>query len=111
MGAVVTRIRHLQELLTVIPPWTHDYRECFRKLAESCRTKISLTRDPTDTKEAIKLPIVTRLNSSGQYIVVQCGHSLCSPSSYQTRIRKIDDLNKSIGVLAGIQLDEHLMIG
>jgi len=76
MGAVVTRMRHLQELLTVIPPWTHDYRECFRKLAESCRTKIYLTRDPTDTKEAIKLSIVTRLNSSRQYIIVQCGHFL-----------------------------------
>ena len=38
----------------VIPPWTRDYRECLRKVVESCRTKISLTKDLTDIEEVIR---------------------------------------------------------
>jgi len=38
----------------VIPPGTRDYRECLRKLVEPCRTKISVTKDPTDIEEVMK---------------------------------------------------------
>ena len=97
-------IRRLEERLSVIPPDTHDHRECLEELVESYRTKYSLTNDLVDIEESIKYcRLLLDSTSPG-------GRSSCSvaislsdllESAFQCT-HKIEDLDESIGLLSGV---------
>jgi len=97
-------IQRLQKHLTTISPGTNGHRECLEQLVESYRTKISLTKDPTDIEEAIKhcrslRDATSPGGMSSCHAAISLAHLLRLAFEHT---HKIEDLNESINLLSGV---------
>jgi len=102
--ALGARIRLLNERLSTTSPGTPLYLDILHKLVDLYKTKVSLTGNATDIKEAIKYcRLLLHSNHSGGLSSNSAAFSLARLLGCAfERTHRIEDINESIGLLRGV---------